>query len=292
MNKKINEIIELLKADQDNLYADGAFAYFINNQINAKELNEILLAGGIKLPDSFFELSIYEQKNYRRWWQTTVYYENKNFIQETRVIFNPVYFYDIAEHARKTVSFTNKLIKYVYDLESINLLFFGMQYIKIKNTKLARYSKLINFAESKGINDLYELTIELCAKKSTTQEMLDCKKLLKEKLKDDSFIGIDLDDPFTKLCLFVEALFYCLPRKEANTLKTKFLIMPKSYFRTIDYYDCNKPTKQLLKDYESYFSSSAISQLLKYSKENQQIFSGTKPNGYLAFYYAFVEGKQ
>ena len=52
MTKKLQNIISILKANQNEMYADGAFQYFIDNQIDVNELTEILKEEGIVLPVS------------------------------------------------------------------------------------------------------------------------------------------------------------------------------------------------------------------------------------------------
>lgn len=74
MTKKLQTIINQLKANQNELYVDGAFQYFIDNQIDVNELTEILKAEGIVLPENFYKLSKPEQKRYRRHVSVSVYY--------------------------------------------------------------------------------------------------------------------------------------------------------------------------------------------------------------------------
>ena len=61
-NKKMKEIIEHLKHDNSTLFAEGAFQYFMDNQITEEELIEILETENYKLPESFFSLSRGEKK--------------------------------------------------------------------------------------------------------------------------------------------------------------------------------------------------------------------------------------
>ena len=170
MTKKLQNIINILKANQNELYADGAFQFFIDNQIDVDELTEILKAEGIVLPKEFYKLSKSDQKRYRRHVTVSVYYDKDHEESEGHVSFNAPYFYDLAEHARKTVAYTDKLTRYVFDLIDINLLFLGMQYIKVHNCYLRRFDKLMSYADKRGINDLYELTINLVGKPHSLNE--------------------------------------------------------------------------------------------------------------------------
>ncbi len=291
MTKKLQNIINILKANQSELYADGAFQFFINNQIDVNELTEILKAEGIKLPDEFYKLSKSEQKRYRRHVAVSVHYDKEHEESTASVIFNKHYFYDLAEHARKTVIYTDKLVRYVYDLDEINFIFLGMQYIKIKNTKLRLNDKLMRYADKKGINDLYELTIDLVGGPHLHQDEIEFRNYLVKYLSSDKSVGLDLNDPVTKFFFLMENLLHVLPRKEANTLKVKFLILSKEHLRgDLDYFDLDKPAKRILKDYKTkgVFGVKALKALNDHIKANPSLLDGIYPNGYMALYYAFI----
>lgn len=291
MTKKLQNIINILKANQSELYADGAFQFFVDNQINVDELTEILKVEGIKLPDDFYRLSKPEQKSYRRHVMVTVHYNEEGVDSIANVIFNKPYFYDLAKHARKTVIYTKKLVRYVYDLDEINLIFLGMQYIKIKNTKLRLDDKLMKYADKKGINDLYELTIDLVGGLHYLQEEIKFRNYLVKYLASDNSVGLDLNDPMTKFFFLMENLLHVLSRKEANTLKVKFLILGKEHLRgDLDYFDLDKPAKRILKDYKvkGVFGTKALKTLNDHIKANPSLLDGLYPNGHMALYYAFI----
>ncbi len=291
MIKKLQYIINILKANQSELYADGAFQYFIDNQIDVNELNEILKVEGIELPDEFFKLSKSEQKRYRRHVAVRIHYDKEHEESVTNVTFNKHYFYDLIERARKTVVYTDKVVRYVYDLDEINLIFLGMQYIKIKNTKLRLNDKLMKYADKKGINDLYELTIDLVGSPHHQLEEIEFINYLVKYLLSDKSIGLNLYNPVTKFFFLIENLLHVLPRKETNTLKVKFLILGKEHLRgDLDYFDLDKPAKRILKDYKAkgVFGTKALKALNDHIKANPSLLDGMYPNGYMALYYAFI----
>lgn len=295
MTKKVQNIISILKANQNELYADGAFQYFIDNQIDVDELTEILKEGEIILPEDFYKLSKPEQKKYRRHVTVSVYYDKDHEESESHVAFNAPYFYDLAEHARKTVYYTDKLTRYVFDLIDTNLLFLGMQYIKVHNCYLRRFDKLIAYADKKGINDLFELTIDLVGDIHLLKEEIELRTLLIKYLDSDKLVGINLLNPIQKFFFLMEYLLNNLPRKEANTLKVKFLILSKDHLRgDLDYYDLNKPAKWILKDYmgKNLFKKSAVRMLKEHVKNNPDLLDGMHPNGYMALYYAFLANEE
>lgn len=295
MTKKLQLIIGYLKANQSELYADGAFQYFIDNQIDVDELTEILKEEGMVLPDSFYKLSKGEQKKYRRHVAVNVIYDKDHEEMNAYAIFNNPYFYDLTEHARKSLTYTDKLVDYINELEEKNLMFLGMQYIKVHNCYIRRFDKLMEYADKKGINDLYELTIDLIGKPHSLLEEKQLQSQLIKYLQSDKLVELDLLDPKDKFFFLMEYLLSSLPRKEANTLKIKFLILKPEYLRDdLDYYDLNKPAKWILKDYmgKGLFSYNAVKCLKDHIKKYPELLDGITPNGYTALYYAFIENEE
>lgn len=291
MTNKLLNIINILRINQYEMYADGAFQYFIDNQIDVNELAEILKEEGIILPEEFYKLSKFDQKKYRRHVAVSIHYDKNDLVSEARVIFNKPYFYDLIEHARKTIIYTDKLVRYVYNLVDINLIFLGMQYIKLKNTKLRLNEKLIAYADKKGINDLYELTIDLIGSPTYFKEQLEFRNYLIKYLQSDKSVGLDLNEPITKFFFLIENLLHVLPRKEVNTLKVKFLVLGKEHLRgNLDYFVTNKTAKCILKDYKNkgLFGTRALKTLNDHVKANPFLLEGMHPNGYMALYYAFI----
>lgn len=291
MTKKVQYIINLLKANQDELYVDGAFRWFIDNQIDVNELTEILNAEGYSLPKEFYRLSKAEQKKYRQHSITYVPYDKSVSDAVAYVTFNNPYFYDLAEHARKTIVYTDKLTKYVYNLVDCNLIFLGMQYIKTQYSFVRKFPKLLAFAEKNNLDNLYDLTMELIGGLHIIKEETELKSLLVKQLDRRDTVGLDLLDTKIEFFFLMEYLLNHLPRKEANTLKVKFLILPKNTLRgDLDYYDLDKPAKWILKDYlgKGLFDKRAVKKVKEFIKKNPSLLDGIEPNGYMAFYYAFL----
>ena len=93
----------------------------------------------------------------------------------------------------------------------------------------------------------------------------------------------------------MEYLLSALPRKEANTLKVKFLILNKEQLRgELDCYNLDKPAKWILKDYmgKGVFSFNAIKLLKEHVKKYPELLDGMFPNGYMALYYAFLANEE
>ena len=56
MNNKIKQIIENLQISNDMLYAEGAFQYYIDNQIDEDELYEVLKYNDFIFTNLYFEI--------------------------------------------------------------------------------------------------------------------------------------------------------------------------------------------------------------------------------------------
>jgi len=291
MTKKLLEIIESIKLDTSRLYCENAFKCFIDNQITVDELDEILKADNYILPDSFFELSIKDQKNYMNHIQTRIYFENGEEKFYWYQVFNKPYFYDLAEHARKTKWITNKLIEYVNDFgnDSINLLFLGFQYIKLNVSPLWNYQTIRDYAESKNINDIYELLISLFIDLGT-KEVVQLRNLVFEKIKKENMFNADLNDKFFYFALLMECAIALLPRKEANTIKVKFQILSAKELRDIDYYSDPDRQNRILNTFKKKMTSNKVLNMISgYIIDNQEFFDTMKPNGYASVYYYLME---
>ena len=148
-NKKMKEIIEHLKHDNTALFAEGAFQYFMDNQITEEELIKILETENYSLPESFFSLSRGEKKLFFNHTKLVVGFDISEPTYDYFEIFNKNYFYDLAMHAKTNKELTRKLIDYVFAVsngeEGINTIFLGMQYVKLDKTNLFRYDSLKNY---------------------------------------------------------------------------------------------------------------------------------------------------
>ncbi len=301
MTGKIKDIIESIKAQKDLLYAVGAFRYFIDNQITEDELIEILAADGHVLPNSFKDLTIREKKTYYNSVQTRVYFEDGEAKNYSYLVFNKPYFYDLAEQARKTKIYTNELTEYIRILgeHNVNLVFLGMQYIKIVNTILNRYTTINDYIKKKHednieINDLYSLLISVFSEQRSA-EIKQLRKLLTDQIGKETFLGFDInpdneDKLFCLFALYIECYLSLLPRKEANTIKMKFKVLTAEHLREIDYYKDIDRQNRILNTFKKKVKSDRLfTQISGLVISNQTIFDQFNPNGYTAIYYYLME---
>ena len=301
MTGKIKEIVESIKAQDNVLYAVAAFRLFIDNQITEDELIEVLAADGHVLPDNFKDLPIREKKNYYNTVQTRIYFENNEPKTYSYVVFNKPYFYELAEQARKTKIYTNQLVEYMRVLgeHNVNLLFLGMQYIKIANTHLTRFKSITDYIDSKQkdhvvINDLYSLLISVFSEQQTPENKA-LRNLLTEKIGKETFLGFDIDPKhkdklFCLFALYIECYLSLLPRKEANTIKIKFKVLSPDHLRDIDYYQDIDRQNRILNTFKKKAKSDRLfTQISGLVISNQEIFDQFNPNGYTAIYYYLME---
>ena len=288
-NKKMNEIIENLKHDNSTLFTEGAFQYFMDNQITEEELIKILEKENYTLPDSFFSLTKGEKKLFFNHTKLVVGFDLSEPTYDYFEIFNKNYFYDLAMHARSNKELTRKLIDYIYAVslgeEGINTIFLGMQYVKLDKTNLLRYDSLKEYVEKNNINDLYNLLISLFSEKTLTKEIKEMRELLITKIKKDEFFECDLNEPFYRFSLLTECILNTLTDKEANTLKVVFGILDEKHLRDIDYYQDRLHQNRLVNTFKkSTKDSYLLNRIDIFVSNNEETYNNFQPNGYKALY--------
>ena len=288
-NKKMKEIIEHLKHDNSTLFAEGAFQYFMDNQITEEELIKILETENYSLPESFFSLSRGEKKLFFNHTKLVVGFDISEPTYDYFEIFNKNYFYDLAVHAKTNKELTRKLIDYVFAVsngeEGINTIFLGMQYVKLDKTNLFRYDSLKNYAERNDINDLYSLLISLFSEKTLTREIKEMKELLITKINKDEFFECNLNEPLYRFSLLVECILNTLTDKEANTLKVIFGILSENHLRDIDYYQDRVHQNRLVNTFKrSTKDSYLLNRIDIFVSDNEETYNHFQPNGYKALY--------
>ena len=288
-NKKMKEIIEHLKHDNSTLFAEGAFQYFMDNQITEEELIEILETENYKLPESFFSLSRGEKKLFFNHTKLVVGFDISEPTYDYFEIFNKNYFYDLAMHAKTNKELTRKLIDYIFAVsngeEGINTIFLGMQYVKLDKTNLFRYDSLKNYAETNNINDLYSLLISLFSEKTLTREIKEMKELLITKINKDEFFECNLNEPLYRFSLLIECILNTLIDKEANTLKVVFGILSENHLRDIDYYQDRVHQNRLVNTFKrSTKDSYLLNRIDIFVSDNEETYNHFQPNGYKALY--------
>ena len=288
-NKKLKEIIEHLKHDNSTLFAEGAFQYFMDNQITEEELIEILETENYKLPESFFSLSRGEKKLFFNHTKLVVGFDISEPTYDYFEIFNKNYFYDLAMHAKTNKELTRKLIDYIFAVsngeEGINTIFLGMQYVKLDKTNLFRYDSLKNYAETNDINDLYSLLISLFSEKTLTREIKEMRELLITKINKDEFFECNLNEPLYRFSLLIECILNTLTDKEANTLKVVFGILSENHLRDIDYYQDRVHQNRLVNTFKrSTKDSYLLNRINIFVSDNEETYNHFQPNGYKALY--------
>ncbi len=286
----VNKTKKAIKKDNTKSFFTNTYRSFIDNKININELKKRLDSKNIILPSEFYLLSKPEQKRYYRYQSTIVHLTKKFESEEQEIVFNSNYFYWLATQATKSISVTNELISYLHDLKEVNLIFLGMQQIKVKNTRLRLNEKMMEYIKKKKIHNLYELTIDLIGSPHFSSDEKNLADKLIVFLKAENSLGFDLNDAINKFFFLMENLLHVLPKKEVNTLKIKFLVLNKDHLRKRDYYDLHKSARGILRDYQfrGVFTTGALSKLKSHLKDNPYLIDGMYPNGYMALYYAFI----
>lgn len=289
----IQQIIQALKTKNEIAYIEGAFRHYIDNQISDSELDFILKDNNEVLPDEFFDLSVREKKMYYTHTRTSVKVEGDLYRCAQYEVFNKQYFYRLAEAAKKNKTLTADIIKYAAEVGfDLNLMFIFMQYIKIDNIKETLIpAKLRAYRESKDetISSVFDLAMSIMSETEGVLKAKGYKNELFSFLSNSKFLEITTEK-FFEFALYIECVLNDLPRKEANTLKIKFLILKSDELRDIDYYRDEARQKRVINTCRnSLKKSKALVKARNFVADNKEWFDNLFPNGYSAVYNFLLE---
>ena len=290
--QELLEMIEALDTKNEMNYIEGAFRFFIDNQVSDKELDFILKKNGEVLPDDFFDLPLREKKTYYAHTRTSIKVERDSYKCAKYEVFNKQYFYRLAEAAKKNKTLTADIIKYAAEVGfDLNLMFIFMQNIKMDNiketlipTKLRAYR-----ANKKGISSVFDLAMTVMSESEAVLKLKGYKEELFAFFNNSKFLDITIDK-FFEFALLVESVLNDLPRKEANTIKIKFLVLKPEYLRDIDYYCDEARQKRVVNTCRNNLKSSkALVKVRGFVTKNKVWFDNLFPNGYSAVYNFLLE---
>lgn len=289
----IQQIIQALKTKNEIAYIEGAFRHYIDNQISDQELDFILKDNNEVLPDEFFDLSVREKKMYYTHTRTSVKVEGNSYRCAQYEVFNKQYFYRLAEAAKKNKTLTAEIIKYAAEVGfDLNLMFIFMQYIKIDNIKETLIpAKLRAYRESKDetISSVFDLAMSIMSETEGVLKAKGYKNELFSFLSNSKFLEITTEK-FFEFALHIECVLNDLPRKEANTLKIKFLILKSDELRDIDYYSDEARQKRVINTCRnSLKKSKALVKARNFVADNKEWYDNLFPNGYSAVYNFLLE---
>ena len=297
--QELLEIQEELDERKDIAYIEGAFEYYIGNKINDSELDKLLKRRNEILPAEFFDMSIREKKTYFTHTATTVEVLDDTFGYRTDQIFNHNYFYRLANASKKNKEITGKLVDYVAQIGyDWNLLFLCMQYIKLVNVNPSYLTADVKkYRKDKGnIHTVYDLVMSAYAEPDKKVGIGKIRSDILKLLNRQSFLNVDVYNTYFQFILCMESLLSVLPRKEANTLKIKYLILMPEHLRNNDYFADDAHQRRVLKNCKDKLSrkdekgKSAIelNRVKKFIKDNKQWYDKMWPNGYFALYQFLI----
>jgi hypothetical protein len=225
--------------------------------------------------------------------RTSVKVEGDSYRCAQYEVFNKQYFYRLAEAAKKNKTLTAEIIKYAAEVGfDLNLMFIFMQYIKIDNIKETLIPvKLRAYRESKDetISSVFDLAMSIMSETEGVLKAKGYKNELFSFLSNSKFLEITTEK-FFEFALHVECVLNDLPRKEANTLKIKFLILKSDELRDIDYYSDEARQKRVINTCRnSLKNSKALVKARNFVADNKEWFDNLFPNGYSAVYNFLLE---
>lgn len=282
----LEEYKEALKSFGKAEIVDSAFKLFVDNQINALELNELLMLADYKLNEEFFSLPRSEQKKYYKHTIHVIPYGKGIKDASSMTIFNKNYYNDLVNNAKKNKEITKCLIDYVKKIDNVALSIVTMQRVKLNNISyIMQYEAWLPFIKENKLQNVFDLFVTI--KHQNNSEYFN---KLKKYLANPLGFNLDLDNEFVKLAFMVEYILSDLKPKIANTIKIKFLVCSKDYFKASEYNDELISAKTLINKHINSFKAKAIKEIFDYYKDKTELLDSFNDNGYRAIYYSIIEG--
>lgn len=282
----LNEYKEALKSFGKAEIVDSAFKLFVDNQINALELNELLMLADYKLNEEFFSLPRSEQKKYYKHTIHVIPYGKGIKEASSKTIFNKNYYNDLASNAKKNKEITKYLIDYTREIDNVALSIITMQRVKLNNISyIMQYEAWQPLIKENKLQNVFDLFVAI--KHKNNNEYFN---KLKKYLANPLGFNLDLDNEFVKLAFMVEYILSDLKPKIANTIKIKFLVCSKDYFKASEYNDELISAKTLINKHINSFKANAIKEMFDYYKDKTELLDSFNDNGYRAIYYSIIGG--
>lgn len=282
----LEEYKEALKSYGKAEIIDKAFKLFVDNQISAYELNELLMLVDYKLNEEFFSLPRSEQKKYYKHTIHVIPYGKGIKEASSKTIFNKNYYNDLVNNAKKNKEITKYLIDYTREIDNVALSIITMQRVKLNNISyIMQYEAWQPLIKENKLQNVFDLFVTV--KHKNNNEYFN---KLKKYLANPLGFNLDLDNEFVKLAFMIEYIPSDLKPKIANTIKIKFLVCSKDYFKASEYNDELISAKTLINKHINSFKAKAIKEMFDYYKDKTELLDSFNDNGYRAIYYSIIEG--
>lgn len=296
--EKLNQIYESLKLHSKEFAVDEIFQLFIDNQITVSELESLLSRFSYVLPEVFYKMEKSEQKTFHQHKKHLIHITKDNETIVTYSIFNKAYYYELVEASSKNKSVTKALMQYAGELDNLGIYIITMQHIKLRNLDFFMQRKqLVDIIENKTflgkkirtLYDFYFYVLSLSEKPPLVHQKMALLNQLSDFFKNKSGLNLDLNLPYVRFVSFIEMLLSNLPRKNANTIKIKFLCYKPEYLDENEYnYSLENCRTLINKHYQSMIPNK-VKEVVNYYNKNQDILNSFNYNGYTAIYYSLLE---
>ena len=296
--EKMNQIYESLKLHSKEFAVDEIFQMFIDNQITVSELEILLGKFNYELPNEFFYMDKCDQKKFHQHKKHKIHLVNGVETIVTYPVFNKAYFYELVEASAKNKSVTKSLMEYSGQLDYVGLHIITMQHIKLKNLDFFMQRKaLVDIIENKTFSgkkirtlyDFYFYVLSLSDKQPFVQNKITLLNQLKDFFKNKSGFNLDLDLPFVRFVSFIEMLLCNLPKKNANTIKMKFLCYKHDYLNEDEYNTSLENCRTLINKHYQSMIPNKVKEVVNYYNKHPEILNSFHYNGYTAIYYSLLE---
>lgn len=296
--EKLNQIYESLKLHSKEYAIDEIFQLFIDNQLVVSELEILLGKFNYYLPDDFHKMDKSEQKKYHQHKKHLIHLVDGKETIETYSVFNKAYFYELVEASSKNKSITKSLMQYAGQICSMPIHIITMQHVKVKNLDFFMQKKdFVDIIDNqtfmtKKIRTLYDLYFYVLL--SSNMAIPKPKKMklmgqLNDFFKNKSGFDLDLEIPFNNFIMFIEMLLSSLPRKNANTIKMKFLCYKPTYLNDNEYNMSLENPRTLINKHYQAMVQNKVKEVVNYYNKHQDILNSFPYNGYTSIYYSLLE---
>ena len=297
--EKMNEIYENLKLHTKEYAVDEIFQMFIDNQLTVSELETLLGMFSYHLPTEFYDLDKTEQKKYHQHKKHKIHLVNGKETIVTYSTFNNAYFYELVEASTKNKSVTKALIDYSGQLDDMAIHIITMQNVRLRNLDFFMqrtvFKEIIDNKTYLGskIKTLYDLCFYVLSLPEKTHKEKNLKTSLYTQIKDffknKSGFKLDLELPFVTFVFFIEMILSSIPRKNANTIKVKFLCYKPEYIRENEYNKTLENCRTLINKHYQAMIPNKVKEVVSYYNKHQDIINSFNYNGYSAIYYSLLE---
>lgn len=292
--KKLIKELELQGHSNEEI-VDILYRKFVDNKISAYEFKELCSYVNYDVGEDFLDLDVKEQKSLDTTFLTYIKRTaiTRRIVERKEVIFNKKYYFTLIDKSRKSIKTTKELIEYLIEIDDFALTFETFKHIKLENIEYVRkHKQILDYVDdgSKKSKTMYDLVIKFYADKKVDNKV---KQFVEELLSREDCFDQNINSPQYKLMMYMERLISSIKNERLeNSLKLKFLITKKDFYKTKKYDIYLGSCRSLLKKYQDRLSSRTVNEILKYYTLHPFDINSCSPSGYKALFYCLLNREE